>query len=376
VRLEKGQLDAAAAVLAEALTLRPGDGRSIIGLVEVYKRQSQPAKAIELLDKELASTPDNIQLLNLLGNIHFEAGETKKAPESKAAPTKAAAPAMKYKEAPVLAALVKAGKLPAVEKRLPDNPLVVPADEIGQYGGVWRRGFLGPSDFNGVNRIVYDVLARFGPDGATIETKLAESVTPSADFRTWTVKLRKGMKWSDGSPFTTDDIMYWYKDVLQNKDLVPAIPSWMKNKDGSTVLVEKVDGLTVKWTYNEPNTNFLLELTTKDYGDKMYPIFQPSKYLKQFHAGYAKKEDLDKKVADVMTKDRLVTVSEGIGLEESKKLLHEHRIEKLLVVDKNGRLTGLITIKDIEKIKRYPNACKDGFGRLRVGAAVGVGSDM
>lgn len=86
--------------------------------------------------------------------------------------------------------------------------------------------------------------------------------------------------------------------------------------------------------------------------------------------------DMDKKVADVMTKDRLVTVSEGIGLEESKKLLHEHRIEKLLVVDKNGRLTGLITIKDIEKIKKYPHACKDGFGRLRVGAAVGVGSDM
>jgi peptide/nickel transport system substrate-binding protein len=94
----------------------------------------------------------------------------------------------------VLAALVKAGKLPAVEKRLPDNPLVVPADEIGQYGGVWRRGFLGPSDFNGVNRIVYDVLARFGPDGATMEVKLAESVTPSADYRTWTVKLRKGSK--------------------------------------------------------------------------------------------------------------------------------------------------------------------------------------
>ncbi|HSO61773.1 MAG TPA: IMP dehydrogenase [Desulfobacterales bacterium] len=86
--------------------------------------------------------------------------------------------------------------------------------------------------------------------------------------------------------------------------------------------------------------------------------------------------DMDKKVADVMTKNRLVTVSEGIGLEESKKLLHEHRIEKLLVVDKNGRLTGLITIKDIEKIKKYPNACKDGFGRLRVGAAVGVGADM
>jgi IMP dehydrogenase len=86
--------------------------------------------------------------------------------------------------------------------------------------------------------------------------------------------------------------------------------------------------------------------------------------------------DLDKKVSEVMTKDNLITVSEGITLEDSKKLLHQHRIEKLLVVDKEGRLTGLITIKDIEKIKKYPHACKDKMGRLRVGAAVGVGPDM
>ncbi|MBT8367877.1 MAG: IMP dehydrogenase [Deltaproteobacteria bacterium] len=86
--------------------------------------------------------------------------------------------------------------------------------------------------------------------------------------------------------------------------------------------------------------------------------------------------DLDKNISDVMTKDHLITVPEGISLEDSKKLLHQHRIEKLLVVDQNGRLTGLITIKDIEKIKKYPNACKDSRGRLRVGAAVGVGPDM
>ncbi len=86
--------------------------------------------------------------------------------------------------------------------------------------------------------------------------------------------------------------------------------------------------------------------------------------------------NLDKKVSEVMTKDNLITVSEGIDLEESKKLLHEHRIEKLLVVDKKGRLAGMITIKDIEKVKAYPNACKDRMGRLRVGAAVGVASDM
>jgi IMP dehydrogenase len=85
--------------------------------------------------------------------------------------------------------------------------------------------------------------------------------------------------------------------------------------------------------------------------------------------------NLEKKVSDVMTKENLVTVSEGISMEDSKRILHQHRIEKLLVVDKNGRLTGLITIKDIEKIRKYPNACKDGMGRLRVGAAIGVGPD-
>lgn len=85
---------------------------------------------------------------------------------------------------------------------------------------------------------------------------------------------------------------------------------------------------------------------------------------------------MDKSVFEVMTKDNLITVNERISLEESKKLLHEHRIEKLLVVDSKGCLTGMITIKDIEKIKKYPNACKDEMGRLRVGAAVGVGPDM
>lgn len=80
-------------------------------------------------------------------------------------------------------------------------------------------------------------------------------------------------------------------------------------------------------------------------------------------------------VKDVMTKDNLVTAPVGISFEESKALLHKHRIEKLLVVDEEGNLKGLITIKDIEKIKKYPNSCKDRMGRLRVGAAVGVGAN-
>ena len=80
------------------------------------------------------------------------------------------------------------------------------------------------------------------------------------------------------------------------------------------------------------------------------------------------------KIREVMTCDHLVTAKVGITLEQSKALLHEHRIEKLLVVDDDGNLTGLITTKDLEKIKRYPHAAKDQMGRLLVGAAVGVGN--
>jgi len=84
---------------------------------------------------------------------------------------------------------------------------------------------------------------------------------------------------------------------------------------------------------------------------------------------------LDEKIANVMTKDRLITVPVGTTLEASKEILHKNRIEKLLVVDEKNNLKGLITIKDIEKMRKYPNSCKDQLGRLRVGAAIGPGKD-
>lgn len=85
--------------------------------------------------------------------------------------------------------------------------------------------------------------------------------------------------------------------------------------------------------------------------------------------------DLSKKIEEVMTKENLVTVPEGTSLDEAIDILHKHRIEKLLVVDDDGHLKGLITVKDIMKRMEHPNACKDHLGRLRVGAAVGTGPD-
>lgn len=84
---------------------------------------------------------------------------------------------------------------------------------------------------------------------------------------------------------------------------------------------------------------------------------------------------LDEKISTVMTKDRLITVPVGTTLEQAKDILHKNRIEKLLVVDEFNNLKGLITIKDIEKMRKYPNSCKDSHGRLRVGAAIGPGKD-
>ena len=80
-------------------------------------------------------------------------------------------------------------------------------------------------------------------------------------------------------------------------------------------------------------------------------------------------------VREVMTSEQLVTVPAGTTLEEAKRHLHTHRIEKLLVVDDKGRLAGLLTMKDIDKVQKYPDACKDDKGRLRVGAAIGVGAE-
>src|SRR5512136_1249502 len=84
---------------------------------------------------------------------------------------------------------------------------------------------------------------------------------------------------------------------------------------------------------------------------------------------------LEEKISSVMTKDHLITVPVGTTLEASKEILHKNRIEKLLVVDEHNNLKGLITIKDIEKIRKYPNSSKDALGRLRVGAAIGPGKD-
>ncbi|MCX7381074.1 MAG: ABC transporter substrate-binding protein [Alphaproteobacteria bacterium] len=211
----------------------------------------------------------------------------------------AAAQTPRYKEAPQLAEQVRAGKLPPVDSRLPENPLLVPVVErVGDYGGVWRRAFLGPADSNNYVRVVYDGLFRFSPDGAKIEPKIAAGAESSADFKVWTIKLRKGSRWSDGAPFGADDIMFWYKEVLLNKELTPAITGWVRNSDGTTMLAEKVDDVTVKFTYKNPATLFLTAVANQDGADGTFAMFLPAHYLRKFHPSFTPMAEIEKMAQD------------------------------------------------------------------------------
>ncbi len=204
-----------------------------------------------------------------------------------------------YHEAPILAEMVAAGDLPPVEERLPAEPLVEEVvDGIGQYGGTLRRAFLGPGDHNNYTRVVYDALVRHAPDGSAVIPHIAKGWESNDDFTEWTVFLREGMKWSDGEPFTADDIMFWYEHILLNEDLMPATPVWMLNADGSVATVEKVDDYSVKWTFGQPNTAFLLDLANKDGADAAISnlSFVPAHYLMDYHPDFADAAELQAKV--------------------------------------------------------------------------------
>jgi ABC-type transport system substrate-binding protein len=130
-----------------------------------------------------------------------------------------------FKEAPTLDPLVKAGKLPPVEQRLPEQSqllVIKPLHEIGKYGGNWRRAFTGPADHENGNRIVSaDKILTFDYTGNKIIPSLARDWKVSEDGKTTTIFLRKGAKWSDGKPLTADDFMFWYQDIYLNKNIVP-----------------------------------------------------------------------------------------------------------------------------------------------------------
>lgn len=212
--------------------------------------------------------------------------------------------AQPYQEAPILAEQVAAGTLPPVEERLPQNPLVIAVDqEIGEYGGALRRGFTGPGDHNNYTRWSYDSLLRFSVDGSEIVPHIIESWEASEDFHTWTLRLRPGMKWSDGHPFTADALLFYYEAVLQNEDLTPSTPVWIANSDGTLAEMTAPDEHTVQVTFDFPYTLFPLELTFRDGGDRTLAAHLPGHYLQQFHPDYADQADIDRMVSEAGLSD-------------------------------------------------------------------------
>lgn len=195
-----------------------------------------------------------------------------------------AAWAQDFGQAPMFDARVASGELPPVEDRLPANPYVeTMVDGVGQYGGTLRTTILANGDhYNLTRTIANELLVRWTPDWTQVVPSLAEDVTASDDATTYTFKLRDGLKWSDGAPFTVDDIMFWYEDVFSNPALTPdKNPIFVVG--GKPVVVTKIDEQTVEFKFDSPYGLFLQQLA---YGQGHLPVIYPKHYLSQFHEKY------------------------------------------------------------------------------------------
>ncbi|HXF36949.1 MAG TPA: ABC transporter substrate-binding protein [Actinomycetota bacterium] len=208
-----------------------------------------------------------------------------------------------FNEAPELAELVSQGKLPPVAQRIGQDPLVVePLEGIGRYGGVLRRGFIGTVDFQNSNRF------NAGPDSLLywdyrwqrVIPNIARGFEMSPDGRELVLLLRRGMHWSDGHPFTADDIVFWWEDIYRNRDLVPA-PTPALQVEGRDVVVEKVDDHTVRFV--SPGPNFILPQQLAGWSDvggqsgwgpRGLGGYAPKHYLSGFHPKYVSQREADR----------------------------------------------------------------------------------
>jgi ABC-type transport system substrate-binding protein len=191
------------------------------------------------------------------------------------------------KEAPELTKLVKAGDIPALGKRLPANPMVVePVDRLGTYGGQWDLFGDSPPPGGGAE-VYYEWLVRWSPDWSEVLPNVAESFEIEDDGRQYTFQLREGMRWSDGEPFTTEDIAFAYNDVVLNEETFSAPPSFFVT-GGKAAKLEVVDDYTFRFVFTTPNGLFLEQLASN--GAHVLTI-TAKHYFEQFHPKYNKNID-------------------------------------------------------------------------------------
>ncbi|MEQ7010752.1 ABC transporter substrate-binding protein [Actinopolymorpha sp. B17G11] len=195
--------------------------------------------------------------------------------------------ALDAKEAPELTRLVKAGDLPPLGKRLPASPMVVePTDRLGTYGGQWDLFGDSPPPGGGAE-VYYEWLVRWSPDWSEVRPNVAESFEIEDDGRQYTFHLREGMKWSDGEPFTTEDIAFAYNDVVLNEEAFSAPPSFFVT-GGKAAQLEVIDDYTFRFVFTTPNGLFLEQLASN--GAHVLTI-TAKHYFEQFHPKYNKNID-------------------------------------------------------------------------------------
>lgn len=198
-----------------------------------------------------------------------------------------------YQEAPMLAEMVAAGELPPVAERLPKNPEVVTAvDSIGVYGGTWDRAWRGVSDYHAYGRITYDPVLRWPRDpNDPVQPGLAESWEWSEDGTALTLHFREGLRWSDGDPFTVDDVIFWWEAIENDTNITAAIHAeWMVG--GAPMQLEKIDDYNITLKFAAPNG--LAETVGLAFHGHQWPMaferfgfFAPQHYLEQFHPEYS-----------------------------------------------------------------------------------------
>ncbi|NLK08915.1 MAG: ABC transporter substrate-binding protein [Firmicutes bacterium] len=201
--------------------------------------------------------------------------------------------AFAYNEAPMLAERVKQGELPPVDERLPENPLVItPLKEVGRYGGTWVR-WTTSADWGNIRMAMYGHSPiRWVDDGLGIEPNWIESWSTNEDATVWNLNIRKGTRWSDGHPVTTDDFMFWWNDMVLNLEMSDAVPD-MFIAGAETAKIVALDDYTLEITYKEAAPLLperLCMWPSNGHGER---LIVPAHYLRQFHPDYSDYEDFE-----------------------------------------------------------------------------------